>query len=121
MFTGNTTNHTVNLFTHYSHQVKARLFFLITQEFQQLLIGIPEYIGLFLIGLWAGKKDIFKRVPELIQQIRFLQWSSLCMSCLLSYPIIYYFIKRMSITLRIYNYGFYLEENAIYILYLYPT
>ncbi|TKI83190.1 DUF418 domain-containing protein, partial [Bacillus cereus] len=28
MFTGNTTNHTVNLFTHYSHQVKARLFFL---------------------------------------------------------------------------------------------
>ncbi|MEC2742048.1 DUF418 domain-containing protein [Bacillus cereus] len=93
MFTGNTTNHTVNLFTHYSHQVKARLFFLMTQEFQQLLIGIPEYIGLFLIGLWAGKKNIFKRVPELIQQIRFLQWSSLCISCLLSYPIIYYFIK----------------------------
>ncbi len=26
MFTGNTTNHTVNLFIHYSHQVKARLF-----------------------------------------------------------------------------------------------
>ncbi|MCU5120156.1 DUF418 domain-containing protein [Bacillus cereus] len=93
MFTGNTTNHTVNLFTHYSHQVKARLFFLMTQEFQQLLIGIPEYIGLFLIGLWGGKKNIFKRVPELIQQIRFLQWSSLCISCLLSYPIIYYFIK----------------------------
>ncbi|HDR4908919.1 TPA: DUF418 domain-containing protein [Bacillus cereus] len=93
MFTGNTTNHTVNLFTHYSHQVKTRLFFLMTQEFQQLLIGIPEYIGLFLIGLWAGKKNIFKRVPELIQQIRFLQWSSLCISCLLSYPIIYYFIK----------------------------
>ncbi|MBJ3789292.1 DUF418 domain-containing protein [Bacillus sp. OA1] len=93
MFTGNTTNHTVNLFTHYSHQVKARLFFLMTQEFQQLLIGIPEYIGLFLIGLWAGKKDIFKRVPELIKQIRFLQWSSLCISCLLSCPIIYYFIK----------------------------
>lgn len=93
MFTGNTTNHTVNLFTHYSHQVKARLFFLMTQEFQQLLIGIPEYIGLFLIGLWASKKNIFKRVPELIQQIRFLQWSSLCISCLLSCPIIYYFIK----------------------------
>ncbi|WP_242311887.1 DUF418 domain-containing protein [Bacillus cereus group sp. BfR-BA-01331] len=93
MFTGNTTNHTVNLFTHYSHQVKARLFFLMTQEFQQLLIGIPEYIGLFLIGLWAGKKDIFKRVPELIKEIRFLQWSSLCISCFLSYPIIYYFIK----------------------------
>ncbi|OPD56289.1 DUF418 domain-containing protein [Bacillus anthracis] len=93
MFTGNTTNHTVNLFTHYSHQVKARLFFLMTQEFQQLLIGIPEYIGLFLIGLWAGKKDIFKRVPELIKQIIFLQWSSLCISCLLSCPIIYYFIK----------------------------
>ncbi|MCU4919038.1 DUF418 domain-containing protein, partial [Bacillus cereus] len=58
MFTGNTTNHTVNLFIHYSHQIKARLFFLMTQEFQQLLIGIPEYIGLFLIGLWAGKKNI---------------------------------------------------------------
>ncbi|EJR83930.1 MULTISPECIES: DUF418 domain-containing protein [Bacillus cereus group] len=93
MFTGNTTNQTVNLFIHYSHQVKARLFFLMTQEFQQLLIGIPEYIGLFLIGLWSGKKNIFKRVPELIKQIRFLQWSSLCISCLLSYPIIYYFIK----------------------------
>ncbi|MEC2713536.1 DUF418 domain-containing protein, partial [Bacillus cereus] len=93
MFTGNTTNHTVNLFIHYSHQVKARLFFLMTQEFQQLLIGIPEYIGLFLIGLWAGKKNIFKRVPELIKKIRFLQWSSLCISCLLSCPIIYYFIK----------------------------
>ncbi|MCU5643244.1 DUF418 domain-containing protein (plasmid) [Bacillus cereus] len=93
MFTGNTTNHTVNLFIHYSHQVKARLFFLMTQEFQQLLIGIPEYIGLFLIGLWAGKKNIFKRVPELIKKIRFLQWSSLCISCLFSYPIIYYFIK----------------------------
>ncbi|MGQ8823806.1 hypothetical protein CN582_25160 [Bacillus wiedmannii] len=93
MFTGNTTNQTVNLFTHYSHQVKARLFFLMTEEFQQLLIGIPEYIGLFLIGLWAGKKDIFKRVPQLIKEIRFLQWSSLCISCVLSCPIIYYFIK----------------------------
>ncbi|MEC3335803.1 DUF418 domain-containing protein [Bacillus thuringiensis] len=93
MFTGNTTNHTVNLFIHYSHQVKARLFFLMTQEFQQLLIGIPEYIGLFLIGLWAGKKNIFKRVLELIKKIRFLQWSSLCISCLLSCPILYYFIK----------------------------
>ncbi|MDA1636025.1 DUF418 domain-containing protein [Bacillus cereus] len=93
MFTGNTTNQTVNLFTHYSHQVKARLFFLMTEEFQQLLIGIPEYIGLFLIGLWAGKKDIFKRVPQLIKEIRFLQWCSLCISCLLSCPIIYYFIK----------------------------
>lgn len=93
MFTGNTTNHTVNLFTNYLYQVKARLFFLVIEEPQQLLIGIPEYIGLFLIGLWAGKKDIFKRVPELIKHIIFLQWSSLCISCLLSYPIIYYFIK----------------------------
>ncbi|PEC86591.1 DUF418 domain-containing protein [Bacillus cereus] len=93
MFTGNTTNHTVNLFTHYLYQVKARLFFLMIEEPQQLLIGIPEYIGLFLIGLWAGKKDIFKRVPELIKHIIFLQWSSLCISCLLSCPIIYYFIK----------------------------
>lgn len=93
MFTGNTTDHTVNLFTHYLQQVKARLFFLMTEESQQLLIGIPEYIGLFLIGLWAGKKNIFKRVPELIKKIRFLQWSSLCISCLLSCPIIYYFIK----------------------------
>ncbi|HFU7057395.1 TPA: DUF418 domain-containing protein [Bacillus cereus] len=93
MFTGNTTNHTVNLFTHYLYQVKARLFFLMIEELRQLLIGIPEYIGLFLIGLWAGKKNIFKRVPELIKKIRFLQWSSLCISCLLSYPIIYYFIK----------------------------
>lgn len=121
MFTGHTTNHTVNLFTHYSHQVKARLFFLMIEEFQQLLVGIPEYIGLFLIGLWAGKKDIFKRVPEFIKEIRFIQWSSLCISCLLSCPIIYYFIKRISITLRILNYGFYLEENASYILYLYST
>ncbi|MBF7155212.1 DUF418 domain-containing protein [Bacillus albus] len=93
MFTGNTTNHTVNLFTHYLYQVKARLFFLMIEEPQQLLIGIPEYIGLFLIGLWAGKKDIFKRVPELIKHVIFLQWSSLCISCLLSCPIIYYFIK----------------------------
>lgn len=93
MFTGNTTNHTVNLFTHYLYQVKARLFFLMIEEPQQLLIGIPEYIGLFLIGLWAGKKDIFKRIPGLIKKIKFLQWGSLCISCLLSCPIIYYFIK----------------------------
>lgn len=93
MFTGNTTNQTVNLFTHYLYQVKARLFFLMIEEPQQLLIGIPEYIGLFLIGLWAGKKDILKRIPGLIKKIRFLQWSSLCISCLLSCPIIYYFIK----------------------------
>ncbi|HDR8499547.1 DUF418 domain-containing protein [Bacillus bombysepticus] len=93
MFTGNTTNNTVNLFTHYLHQAKARLFFLMTQEFQQLLIGIPEFIGLFLIGLWAGKKDIFNRVTEFIKEIRFLQWSSLWISCLLSCPIIYYFIN----------------------------
>ncbi len=80
------------------------------EEPQQLLIGIPEYIGLFLIGLWAGKKDIFKRIPGVIKKIKFLQWSSLCISCLLSCPIIYYFYKKwMSITLRIYKYGFYLE------------
>lgn len=93
MFTGNTTNHTVNLFTHYLYQLKARLFFLMIEEPQQLLIGIPEYLGLFLIGLWTGKKNIFKRVPELLKNIKFLQWSSLCISCLLSCPIIYYFIK----------------------------
>ncbi|SCA97045.1 Uncharacterized protein BWINRA5_00367 [Bacillus mycoides] len=93
MFTGNTTNQTVNLFTHYFHQVKACLFFLMTQEFKQLLIGIPEYIGLFLIGLWAGKKNIFKRVSELEKKIKVLQWSSLFISCLLSLPIIYYFIE----------------------------
>lgn len=93
MFTGNTTNQTVNLFTYYLNQVKARLFFLMTQEFQQLLIGIPEYIGLFLIGLWAGKKNIFKRVSELEKKIKVLQWSSLFISCLLSLPIIYYFIE----------------------------
>ncbi|MFK4367184.1 uncharacterized protein ABH963_003951 [Bacillus sp. RC55] len=93
MFTGNTTNQTVNLFLNYLHQVKARLFFLMTQEFQQLLIGIPEYIGLFLIGLWAGKKNIFRRVSELRGKIQILQWSSLFLSCLLSLPIIYYFIE----------------------------
>ncbi|MRU08204.1 DUF418 domain-containing protein, partial [Bacillus anthracis] len=37
--------------------------------------------------------NIFKRIPGLIKKIRFLQWSSLCISCLLSCPIIYYFIK----------------------------
>ena len=100
MFTGNTINHTVNLFTHYLYQVKARLLFLMIEEPQQLLIGIPEYIGLFLIGLWAGKKDIFKRVPELLKHIIFLQWSSLCISCLLSCPIIYYFIKGCLLLLR---------------------
>ncbi|MED1407002.1 DUF418 domain-containing protein [Bacillus mycoides] len=93
MFTGNTTNHTVNLFSNYLHQVKTRMFFLMTQEFQQLLIGIPEYIGLFLIGLWAGKKNIFRRVSELRGKIQVLQWSSLFLSCLLSLPIIYYFIE----------------------------
>ncbi|UOB81828.1 DUF418 domain-containing protein (plasmid) [Bacillus sp. ZJS3] len=93
MFTGNTTNNTVNLFTHYLNQVKARLFFLMTQEFQQLLIGIPEYIGLFLIGLWAGKKDIFRRVLELEKRIKIVQWTSLLISCLLSLHIIYYFIE----------------------------
>lgn len=93
MFTGNTTNQTVNLFTHYLHQVKARFFFLMTAEFQQLLIGIPEYIGLFLIGLWTGRNNIFRRVSELRGKIQVLQWSSLFLSCLLSLPIIYYFIE----------------------------
>lgn len=93
MFTGNTTNHTVNLFTHYLYQVKARLFFLMIEEPQQLLIGIPEYIGLFLIGLWAGKKDIFRRVLELEKRIKIVQWTSLLISCLLSLRIIYYFIE----------------------------
>ncbi|MDA2157739.1 DUF418 domain-containing protein [Bacillus cereus group sp. Bc253] len=93
MFTGNTTNHTVNLFTHYLYQVKARLFFLMIEEPQQLLIAIPEYIGLFLIGLWAGKKDIFRRVLELKKRIKIVQWTSLLISCLISLHIIYYFIE----------------------------
>ncbi|MBE7128927.1 DUF418 domain-containing protein [Bacillus mycoides] len=93
MFTGNTINQTVNLFTQYLQQVKARFFFLMTAEFQQLLIGIPEYIGLFLIGLWAGKNNIFRRVSEFRREIQVLQWGSLCISCLLSLPIIYYFIE----------------------------
>lgn len=63
------------------------------EEPQQLLIAIPEYIGLFLIGLWAGKKDIFRRVLELKKRIKIVQWTSLLISCLISLHIIYYFIE----------------------------
>ncbi|PEB54648.1 hypothetical protein COO03_04970 [Bacillus sp. AFS098217] len=92
MFTGDKSSHTVNLFTHYTSQAKSRLFFLMTEEFQQLLFGLPEYIGLFLIGLWAGKQNIFRRVKELNRPIRILQISTLCISVLLSLPIVNYYV-----------------------------
>ncbi|PEU18591.1 MULTISPECIES: DUF418 domain-containing protein [unclassified Bacillus (in: firmicutes)] len=92
MFTGDKSSHTVNLFTHYTNQAKSRLFFLMTEEFQQLLFGLPEYIGLFLIGLWAGKQNIFRRVKELNRTICILQISTLCISVLLSIPIVNYYL-----------------------------
>lgn len=92
MFTGDKSSHIVNIFTHYTNQAKSRLFFLMTEEFQQLLFGLPEYIGLFLIGLWAGKQNIFRRVKELNKSIRILQISTLCISVLLSFPSVNYYV-----------------------------
>lgn len=92
IFTGDKSSHIVNIFTHYTNQAKSRLFFLMTEEFQQLLFGLPEYIGLFLIGLWAGKQNIFRRVKELNRTICALQLSTLCISVLLSFPIVNYYV-----------------------------
>ncbi|WP_232698432.1 DUF418 domain-containing protein [Brevibacillus daliensis] len=65
----------------------------------------PEVLGLFLLGLYAGKKEWFRRVPELVGKIRIIQFISLGLSAMLAVPMFIYYVNAdVYVSEQIYGY-----------------
>jgi uncharacterized protein len=53
----------------------------------------PEILGLFLLGLYCAKIDLFRRVESFVRPLRVLQWTSLAAWALCAIPIVSAFLQ----------------------------
>ncbi len=51
-------------------QITDRFYSFYSEAISNSLIMLPETLGLFLLGLYAGKKDIFRRAKELDPKLK---------------------------------------------------
>ncbi|MFX3622764.1 MAG: DUF418 domain-containing protein [Ectobacillus sp.] len=72
---------------------KERFSFFIGENLLVNLIYLPETIGLFLLGLYCAKKQVFTRVPELNDKLKKIQFAALLLTLPSWYKIIQYFIE----------------------------
>ncbi|HHT7190036.1 TPA: DUF418 domain-containing protein, partial [Bacillus cereus] len=62
------------------------------------LIMLPETLGLFLLGLYAGKKDIFRRAKELDSKLKKWQIIMFLLTLPMWFIMVYFFIKNQPYT-----------------------
>ncbi|KFM99151.1 hypothetical protein DJ93_4042 [Bacillus clarus] len=62
------------------------------------LIMLPETLGLFLLGLYAGKKDIFRRTKELDTKLKKWQIIMFVLTLPMWFIMIHFFIKNQPYT-----------------------
>lgn len=79
---------------------------------------LPETVGLFLLGLYAGKKDIFRRVKELDSKLKKWQISMFILTIPMWFFMIRYFVTKQSYE-PIYMSGFtMLSGKTLFIFYI---
>lgn len=69
----------------------SRFIFMLIYGLSNWIGYIPEVLGLFLLGLYCGKINLFNRVGELAKKIRMAQIISFVLAVLLSIPILMYY------------------------------
>ncbi|MDG4656155.1 DUF418 domain-containing protein [Ectobacillus antri] len=86
--------------TDWTKQVNERSTTFVSEQIAVNIVYIPETLGLFLLGLYAGKKNIFGRTQELDSKLKKLQIISFLLTLPSWYKIISYFTVN-----EIYNSG----------------
>lgn len=84
---------THNTFVNYGEGVSSRIFFFLVYGISNLIVYLPEVLGLFLLGLYCGKINLFNRVSELYSRIKRIQLLAFLLTLLCSIPIFLYFVK----------------------------
>lgn len=77
----------------WTEQVQERFASFTSEQITVNLIYIPETLGLFLLGLYFGKKDIFRRVKELDGKLKKLQIIAFLLTLPSWYKILSYFVS----------------------------
>lgn len=87
--------------------LKQRIDFLLTYSTMNLFLRSPEILGLFLLGLYAGKKGWFEGEGLSTNRLRLIQWISLSLSILFFVPMVYYYVSGSSYNPNyVYHYTF---------------
>ncbi|MBA4536335.1 DUF418 domain-containing protein [Bacillus aquiflavi] len=87
---------TANYFSGWLAAVSTRTVSFFTDNMINLIIAIPEILSLFLLGLFVGKIDLFRKVAKYKQQFQIIQLISLSLSILFFIPIIMLFFSDKS-------------------------
>ncbi|ALS22423.1 DUF418 domain-containing protein [Paenibacillus naphthalenovorans] len=70
-----------------------RIGFLLTYSTLNIFLKGPEIAGLFLLGLYAGKKGWFEGNGLSADRLKWMQWISLSLSILFFIPMVYYYVS----------------------------
>ncbi|EJS67243.1 DUF418 domain-containing protein [Bacillus cereus] len=75
-------------------QITDRFHSFYSEAISNSLIMLPETLGLFLLGLYAGKKDIFRRAKELDPKLKKLQIIMFILTLPLWFIMFYFFMNN---------------------------
>ncbi|MCG7409767.1 DUF418 domain-containing protein [Paenibacillus sp. ACRRX] len=95
---------TIGLFPHVP-DMRMRINHLFSNGFENLSLLVFEVLGLFLLGLYAGKKRWFERLHLYQGAIKRLQWISAGFTLLLFIPMVVYYASH-PIYNTLQNYGY---------------
>ncbi|MFB0828880.1 DUF418 domain-containing protein [Brevibacillus laterosporus] len=102
----------------YAQKVSQRYEMLSGIQILNVIIYIPELLGLFLLGLCAGKINFFQRVHEWKRGLRITQIVSLVVTILLFIPMFrYYFSHEVYVSEEIQKY-IQLTGKTLFVFYL---
>ncbi|OFD65490.1 membrane protein [Bacillus mycoides] len=79
-------------------QIEGRFHSFYSEAIGNSFIMLPETLGLFLLGLYAGKKDIFRRAKELDPKLKKWQIIMFILTLPMWFIMIHFFIKNQPYT-----------------------
>lgn len=79
-------------------QITDRFYSFYSEAISNSLIMLPETLGLFLLGLYAGKKDIFRRAKELDPKLKKWQIIMFVLTLPMWFIMVYYFMNNQLYT-----------------------
>jgi uncharacterized protein len=107
-----------NPYDDYGADLISRSIFMLIYGISNWIGYLPEVLGLFLLGLYCGKINLFNRVGELAKKIRMAQIISFVLAVLFSIPILmYYNIYELYDSRKIYFFIF-LSGKSLAVFYV---
>ncbi|WP_242142702.1 MULTISPECIES: DUF418 domain-containing protein [unclassified Bacillus cereus group] len=100
-------------------QIQERFHAFYSEAIELNLFMLPEIVGLFLLGLYAGKKDIFRRTKELDPKFKKWQMIMFVLTLPMWFFMIRYFLSKPSYE-PIYMHAFtMLSGKTLFIFYIF--